>query len=78
MNKIGFVILLLISFLFFSCNENTPTEPEPTLFDIQGEQGFVGSVNGTNAFIALLIAETEGIVYVCNGEEEISEWFRGL
>jgi len=77
MNQISFAILLLISVLVFSCSENNPTESELTLFDIQGKQGFVGSVNGTNAYIALLIAQTEGIVYVCNGEEEIAEWFRG-
>ena len=77
MNKIGLVILLFISFFVFSCNENTPLEPETTFFDIQGENGFVGTVNGTNAFIALLVAGDEAIVYVCNGEEEISEWFRG-
>jgi hypothetical protein len=77
MNKVGLVILLFISFIVFSCNENTPTEPEPTFFDIQGENGFVGTVNGTNAFIALLIAGDEAIVYVCNGDEDISEFFRG-
>jgi hypothetical protein len=77
MNKIGLVILLFISFFVFSCNENTPLEPETTFFDIQGENGFVGTVDGTNAFIALLVGGDEAIVYVCNGDEEIFEWFEG-
>jgi hypothetical protein len=65
----------LISFFVFSCSSST--EPEETFFDVQGKNGFVGTVDGTNAFIALLIANEEAIVYVCNGEEEISEWFSG-
>ena len=77
MNNIGSVILLLISFLSFSCNKKVPSEPEKTFFDIQGENGFVGSLNGTNAFVSILIGENEGIAYVCNGDEEISEWFKG-
>ena len=77
MNEIGLVILLLITFFASSCSKKTPSEPEATVFDVQGENGFVGTVNGTNAFISLLVAEDEAIVYVCNGDEEISEWFRG-
>ena len=77
-NKISVVILLFHSFLIFSCSEKTLSESETkTIFDIQGENGFAGTVNGTDAFIALLIAGDEAIVYVCNGDEEISEWFRG-
>ena len=78
-NKTGSVILiLLIGLLVISCNEKTLSEPEvSTIFDIQGENGFAGPVNGTDAFIALLVAGDEAIVYVCNGDEEISEWFRG-
>ena len=78
MNKFKPIILILISFFAFSCSDKSPLEPEPTVYEIQGEKnGYVGTVNGTNAFIALLIAKDEGIVYVCNGEEEIYEWFRG-
>jgi hypothetical protein len=77
-NKISVLILLFYSFLIFSCSEKTLSEPETkTIFDIQGENGFAGTVDGTDAFIALLVADDEAIVYVCNGDEEISEWFRG-
>jgi hypothetical protein len=77
MNKIKLLVLLFFSFFVISCSEDTPTEPESTVFEEQGESGFVGTVEGTNAFISLLIAKDEAIVYVCNGEEEISEWFKG-
>lgn len=77
MNIIKLLLGLLVSFVAISCSKDSPTEPEFTFFEIQGENGFVGTVNGTNAFISLLIGDNEGIVYVCNGDEEISEWFKG-
>lgn len=77
MNKIASVILVFVSFIAFSCSEKTSTEPKATFFDIQGNSGFVGTVEGTDAFISLLVARGEVIAYVCNGDEEINEWFRG-
>ena len=77
MNKIKLLLALFVSFIVVSCSEDTPTETEQNVFEVQGESGFVGTVDETNAFIALLIAKDEAIVYVCNGEEEISEWFKG-
>lgn len=78
MNKRTSVILLVFSLFIFSCSGNSPTEAEETIFDVQGESGFVGTVTGTNAFIAVLVADDEAIVYVCNGDDEdISEWFKG-
>ena len=70
-------IIVALSLLLISCKEDNSTEPEQTVFDVQGKNGFVGKVNDTDAFIALLIRENEGIVYACNGDEEIYEWFRG-
>jgi hypothetical protein len=63
--------------VFQSCSEKTPSEPAPTFFDIQGENGFVGSVQGTDAFVSILAGESEAVAYVCNGDEKISEWFKG-
>jgi hypothetical protein len=77
MIKIGSVMVVLISFFVLSCEKDSPTKPKPTFFETQGEKGFVGTVDGTDAFISLLISSDEGIVYVCNGDEEIAEWFRG-
>ena len=77
MKIIKLISFLFISLVFISCGEDSSTEPEPTIFEIQEKNGFVGKVNGTDAFIALLIRENEGIVYACNGDEKIYEWFRG-
>jgi hypothetical protein len=77
MHKIKLLVVMFVSIVIISCSEDTITEPEPNLFEVQGENGFVGSVDGTNAFIALLVAKEEAIVYVCNGDEEIAEWFKG-
>jgi hypothetical protein len=57
--------------------DKTSNEPEANFFDIQGENGFVGTVDGTNAFVSILLGEERGIAYVCNGDEDIAEWFSG-
>lgn len=72
--KLTYLTIVFCFTLYTGCNKE---EPEETLFDIQGENGFVGIVEGTNLFIGLLIADEEAIVYVCNGDELISEWFMG-
>lgn len=64
---IGLVVLL-------SCDNSNNQQ---SVLEIQNEAGFVGTVDETGAFIAMLIANDEAIVYVCNGDEEIAEWFRG-
>ena len=67
-----FLVILMLN----SC-EKTSTEQETTFFDLQGENGFVGAVNGTNAFVSILLGAEEGIAYVCHGEENTYEWFNG-
>ena len=42
-----------------------------------GENGFAGTVDGTDAIVSILLGSEEGIVYVCNGDEDISEWYYG-
>jgi hypothetical protein len=76
-NKPGTTIIFLIVFFVFSACEKTSIEPEANFFDIQGENGFVGTVEGTNAFVSILLGEERGIAYVCNGDEDIAEWFNG-
>lgn len=75
MNKMKLLLVIFINIIFISCSEDSSTEPKLTFFDIQGENGFVGKVNGTNAFISILAGENLAVAYVCNGEEQISEWF---
>lgn len=40
-------------------------------------RGFVGTVEGTNAFVAVIAGGGEAIVYVCDGDEDLAEWFAG-
>ena len=68
-------IFILACLFIFACSKESPVEPVPDIFEVQGDNGFVGTLNGTDAFIALLIAEDETIVYLCNGDEDITEWF---
>jgi hypothetical protein len=78
--KINLVKLFTPFFFVFAtlgCSEDTTSEQEKTIFEIQGENGFVGTIEGTDAFIALLVTNKEALVYVCNGDEGIYEWFRG-
>jgi hypothetical protein len=79
-DKINFTKILALLFIVFvaiACGVDESIEQKDTIFDIQGKNGFVGTVDGTDAFIALLVAKKEALVYVCNGEEKIYEWFRG-
>jgi len=41
------------------------------------EAGFVGSVEGTDAFIAIVPGDNSVAAYVCNGDEEIADYFWG-
>ena len=74
-NKITLAILLCISILVFSCSKDNPTKSEKSVYDIQGDTGFIGTVEGTNAFVAILVFPTETVAYVCNGDEHILERF---
>ena len=44
--------------------------------------GFVGTVEGTDAFVSVIVADSateadEAVVYICDGDAELREWFRG-
>jgi len=69
-------------FTFCSCEkasaeQETFSEQKESFYDLQGENGFTGTLEETNALVSILIGEKEGVAYVYNGEEAISEWFSG-
>ncbi len=39
--------------------------------------GYVGTVGGTDAFIAVVVSDDKVAVYACSGDEEIAEYFWG-
>ena len=75
MNKNIIFFIASLLFLLISCKEDNSTEPEKSIFDIQGTNGFIGKVNGTDAFIVVMLFPAETIAYICNGEENIHGWF---
>lgn len=77
MNKPASALIVMVSLIAFSCSEKSPSEPEAKIFDVQGENGFVGTVEESDAFICIVAGENKVVAYVCNGDEHISEWFNG-
>lgn len=75
-NNEGKFLWLFIIFMICSCEESS-IKSEDIFFDLQGENGFAGTVDGTDAYVSILLGSEEGIVYVCNGDEDISEWYYG-
>ena len=68
-------IIVMAAILIVSCSKDNPAESEKSVYDIQGDTGFIGTVEGTNAFVAILVFPTETVAYVCNGDEHILERF---
>ncbi|MEN2283280.1 hypothetical protein AAGF08_14135 [Algoriphagus sp. SE2] len=73
-NVIMSILTGLVIFLLITCENKTP---EIDIFEIQGQKGFAGKLIGIDAYVGLLIADDEAIIYVCNGDIEISEWLKG-
>jgi hypothetical protein len=66
------------------CGSSDDTSSKDTSGDGSGDEslGFVGTVDDTDAFVSVLVADSdtgddEAIVYICDGEAELREWFRG-
>ncbi len=73
MHNKRFLLLMLVSlltlWLLVACGrEQTSTSPSGSL---------VGTIDGTDAFIALVPQENDGLIaYICDGQT-VSVWFRG-
>ncbi|MGI9609782.1 MAG: hypothetical protein ACR2NL_05760 [Acidimicrobiia bacterium] len=81
--RVWLAIAVLLSLAAAACSDaggattGGSSEDDDTL-----DNGYVGTVVGTNAFVGVLATdradgENEAVVYVCNGDEEIREWFMG-
>ena len=71
----GLTTLLLLAGCSSDDDDNTAQTDDESL-------GFVGTVEGTNAFVSIMVADSdtetdEAIVYICDGDTELREWFRG-
>lgn len=63
-------VLICTSLLIVGCADDG-TGPD------HSRNGFSGKVEGTNAFISLVVGDERVAAYVCNGDEEIAEYFWG-
>lgn len=66
-------VLILSIFLplaLCGCGQDIAPAPEPV-------EGYVGGVDETDAFIAIVTGERDAMAYVCDGDNEIFEWFDG-
>lgn len=70
------VVALTMVVLATSCGDDDEAESTESAA-AEAQNGFVGQVEGTNAFIAIVAGTEEAAVYVCDGESQISTWFAG-
>lgn len=82
----GFAVALGVGFILMGCSGNdddVAAEAEEKAAERDGASlGFVGTVDDTNAFVSVVVADSdtesdEAIVYVCDGDSELREWFQG-
>lgn len=74
--------LVTISALIGSCGTDDerpagPAERSDTVAPGTADPGWVGQVDGTNAFAAVVAGGGHVVAYVCDGEAGIAEWFSG-
>lgn len=66
-------VALALAVVVAACgdSDSTPTD------DAVAAQGWVGHVEGTDAFVAIVAGDGEVVAYVCDGDDDIAEWFTG-
>ena len=77
MIKQWLALILVFGVVLPACKQVASPGTGQNFFALQGENGFVGRVDGTDAFVSILIGDSIAVAYVCNGNAEISEWFKG-
>jgi hypothetical protein len=69
--------VLFAGVLVHACSDDSSSNTISAEDLARADRGFVGTVDGTNAFVALLSGGGEAVVYVCDGDTDIAEWFSG-
>ncbi len=78
MANLGAALVLSLAAVFLSaCGSDSSAEDAQPEDLADAGRGFVGTVDGTNAFVALVASGGEAIVYVCDGNEDLADWFAG-
>lgn len=74
------ILFTVLALAVGACGGDDDTDtatPDATPTNATGDRGFVGEVDGTDAYIAVVSGTTEAVAYVCDGDADIAEWFRG-
>ncbi len=78
LTNLGAMLVLSLGCVVLSACGSDGSGDNAQLEDLaDAERGFVGTVEDTNAFVALLASDGEAVFYVCDGTEDIAEWFAG-
>jgi len=71
------IISLLAVTLVMACGNETPGGNPPVEPTDEVDHGFVGTLDGTDAFVALVVSGSNAAVYACDGDGGIAEYFWG-
>ncbi len=73
----GAIAFALSGTLTSGCtNSNSTSDGQTANLNAAG-RGFVGAVEDSNALVAVVVSGGQAIVYVCDGNDDISLWFAG-
>lgn len=73
----GGLFLAACTVVLSACGDDASNRADNTEVLANAERGFVGTVEGTNAFVAVVVGGGEAIVYICDGDDDLAEWFAG-
>lgn len=65
-------LIVIVALLIAGCGDDDGAADQPVVAN-----GFVGTMDGTDAFVAVVLADDRVAAYVCDGDEEIAEYFWG-
>ncbi len=71
------VVFTLLGTVAAGCGNGAPNSEGQTLDLGDADRGFVGPLDRSDALVAVLVSGGQAVVYVCNGNEDISLWFAG-
>ncbi len=71
------IVFALTASMAAGCGDAAPNSDGQTLDLRDADRGFVGPLERSDALVAVLVSGGQAVVYVCDGDEDISLWFAG-
>jgi hypothetical protein len=75
--SLTWILSLLGIMLLTACGNETTGGSASVESAGEVDNGFVGTLDGTDAFVALVVSGSNAAVYACDGDGEIAEYFWG-